>query len=264
MAALRPEEEWARQMLSSALDAPVVQHDDGSAPSMYDLRVDYLDRPPAAVEVTSAADGETIALWNLMNGNGRWIEDDLVGGWTVSLDVAARAKRVRSELPGLLASLERSGSQSFRRRTHGQADDVCRQARSIGVVSAQQSGTDFPGSIYITIELPLGRSAGWVSDDGDALSEWIGSFLALPEQADVRAKLGRSGATERHAFVLLPGFSTAPFNTAELLMREDPPLPRIAPHLPPEVTDAWIASFWSTGVGIRWSDDQGWSTFDKP
>jgi hypothetical protein len=263
MAALRPEEEWARQMLSNALDAEVVQHDDGSAPGMYDLRVEYQDRI-AAVEVTAAADGEMIALWNLMNGEGRWIEDELAGGWMVALHPSARAKRIRSELPSLLAVLEQSGTRSFRSRTLRQVDNVAAQARSIGVASATQSGTDFPGSIYVTIDLPLDRSGGWVSDDGDALSEWIGTFLTQPEQADVRAKLGSSGANERHVFLLLPGLSTAPFSAAELLMRDDPPLPRLSPRLPPEITDVWVASTWSTGVGIRWSSDYGWSTFDKP
>lgn len=96
---LRPEEQWARSVISRALGVPVVQHDDGSLPGMHDLDITYGDRPPRAVEVTAAADGEAIALWNLLNGQDeRWVEPALAGGWLVSLLPTARAKRVRKEL----------------------------------------------------------------------------------------------------------------------------------------------------------------------
>lgn len=114
MKALRPEEEWARQMMSHALGLPVVQHDDGSSEGMHDLEVLY-DGETAAVEVTSAADGESIALWNLMNGrNERWVVDELQGGWMVSLEPSARAKRLKTELPRLLRELEISGLTELR------------------------------------------------------------------------------------------------------------------------------------------------------
>ena len=89
-------------MMSHALGLPVVQHDDGSLEGMHDLDVLY-DGETAAVEATSAADGESIALWNVMNGrNERWVVDELQGGWMVSLEPSARAKRLKTELPRLL------------------------------------------------------------------------------------------------------------------------------------------------------------------
>jgi hypothetical protein len=82
MATLRVDEEWARQLIEAALDAPTVQHDDGSEPGMYDLAVHLPSGDQAAAEVTAAADPACVELWKLMNGGDeRWIEDDLQGGW---------------------------------------------------------------------------------------------------------------------------------------------------------------------------------------
>lgn len=79
---------------------------------MFDLRIVYRDRPPGAVEVTAAADAESVELWNITNGRrGRWQVDQLAGGWLVSLLPSARAKRVLTNLPRLLAELEGQGIQ---------------------------------------------------------------------------------------------------------------------------------------------------------
>lgn len=147
MKALRPEEEWARQMMSHALGLPVVQHDDGSLEGMYDLDVLY-DGETAAVEVTSAADGESIALWNLMNGrNERWVVDELQGGWMVSLEPSARAKRIKTELPRFLRELELSGLTELRPWRASARGHFAEVARELGVASAGQAATEFPGSI---------------------------------------------------------------------------------------------------------------------
>lgn len=78
----------------------------------------------------------------------------------------------------------------------------------------------------------------------------------------MRAKLDRSGCTERHAFVWLRGFNTAPFGVTELLLRDlDGEVPESPPRLPDEVTDVWLLSTWDVGSGLRWSPDIGWKRF---
>jgi hypothetical protein len=261
--ALRPEEHWAREIIAHALRVPVVQHDDGTVDGMHDLDVVYPDRPCAAVEVTTAADGESIALWNLLNGGGRWIEPTLSGGWTVSLLPTARAKRVRKELPPLLEMLERSGIKEFH-LGHFRADPALVQlAGDLGVSDLYQSDTNFPGSIYPTVELGSDRSGGMVAETGEALGTWVGEFLLGDQRSDVREKLLRSGAEERHAFVIVPSFARVGFSVMELLMRDDAPLPEAPPALPVEVNRLWATSSWSSARGMRWSPDQGWSYFDK-
>lgn len=260
---LRAEEEWAREIIAHALGVPVVQHDDGSRERMHDLDILLGNGVRAAVEVTAAADGEAIALWNLLNGRGaRWIEPTLVGGWLVTLAPSARAKRVRQELPALLQALEASGVREV--RTLGDSTSgVALAARLLDVVAMRQSDTQYPGSIYITLELPIERTGGFVAATGDALAEWAGDFLRDDERADVRDKLRRSAAHERHAVLIVPGFTVARFGVVDLLMRDDAPLPEADPALPAEVTHVWALSTWSTGRGMRWSPDQGWSLFDK-
>ena len=262
VSALRPEEVWASELIALALDAEVVQHDDGSADAMHDLDIRYDDGRIAAVEVTAAVDPEATVLWNLMNGDGRWIEPDLRGGWMVSLTPGARAKRVRAELPRLLRQLEDDGVAEVAVRRRQSSDERLVLASSLGVRRMHQSGTDFPGSIYVTLDLPSERSGGFVADDSDALARWIGPFLA-DERRDVCEKLAASDREERHAFVLVPGFTTAAFAVADVLFRRDPPLPSLDPDLPTGVTDVWILSTWVAGRGFRWSSTGGWSHFDK-
>ncbi|SIN14464.1 hypothetical protein [Micromonospora cremea] len=264
MTGLRDEEQWVKACVEGALPGvEVKQHDDNSRGSMHDLDLIRGGWRFGAVEVTAAADGESIALWKLMYRPGqRWIERDLAGGWAVALLPSARAKRLRSELPILLAELERRGVREVPRYRHS-TDRFSAWLGELGVVHAHQAGTDSPGSIYVNIELPLERSGGWVADTGDALAEWLSGWMLEPHEADNLRKLERSGAAERHLFVILPGFTTAPFAAAELLMRPEAPLPTVPPTLPPAVTHAWVMSTWSAPHGFRWSPDDGWSRFSK-
>jgi hypothetical protein len=263
MVGIRGEEEWARRCVSRALcDVDVRHHDDGTRPAMHDLDILYSGGTTGAVEITAAADADCVELWNLINGgDDRWTDPALKGGWWVALFPHARAKRVRAELPALLAKLERRGI------TRLEGDDSFDQlhdvVRDLGIASVDQGGTDYPGSIYPTIELPLDRSGGAVSTSGDPLAEWVSEWIVAPKQAHNLEKLAGSGAHERHLFVILPGFCIAPFPVADLLMRDDAPLPTIAPDLPEAVTHVWLMSTWNTASGMRWSPDHSWDVFAK-
>lgn len=248
-------------LISAALGLPVEPWDDGSTNGMHDLEIRRADGPSDAVEVVAAADGECMALWKLMNGGGnRWQVPDLRGGWVVSLDPSARAKRLRRELPELLLALEGRGVRDIGYGFHNE-QAVEAIAENLGVISAHQGETAFPGSIYSTIEQSAERTGGCVADTGDALAGWIGGFLREPEQADVLDKLARSGASARHAYVILPPFSTAPFAVSDLLMRSEAPLPTVRPVLPSSVTHIWVAGTWSSGDGFRWSPESQWTKF---
>ena len=105
--------------------------------------------------------------------------------------------------------------------------------------------------------------AGFVARTGDVLAEWVSEWVVRPDQADNLQKLRESGLAERHLFVVMPGFTTAPFSVVDLLTRDNAPLPTVPPKLPAEVTHLWILSLWNVGDGFRWSPDGGWSRFDK-
>jgi hypothetical protein len=247
-------------MMEAALGVPVVQHDDGSRSSMYDLAVLYADAQPGAAEVVAAADGESIALWNLINPGGRWIVPGLAGGWSVHVEMSARGRRIRRELPALLSVLESNGIASLdTSRGDGPFHAL---ARDLKVARARRGDTDYPGSVYPNIAYPFDRLAGFSDDDGQGFVDWLVKFLWSEANADVRGKLTSSGALLRHAFVFVADFAT-PFAVTDHLFRGDATIPRSRPTLPDAITDAWVASSWASGNGFHWSDATGWTTFAK-
>lgn len=263
MAALRPEEEWARQLLEHELGVPVVQNDDSSEPAMFDLHIVYPDQPPAAVEVVGAPDPTRTRLWNTANGGaGTHTIPSIAGGWMVWLSLDANVKQVKQCLPDLLRMLENQNVRSLGR--HDQSNEAL-WARTHGIAHARQSGTSYPGSVYFTIDLPPGELSGWVRPDpGDTVAPWVSNLLALDRYTDVAAKLLASGLDERHAFVLVPIFAVdGTFELVDLLWRDDMALPSQDPQLPDGVDNVWVVGTFSSGCGFRWSSGGGWSTFEK-
>lgn len=267
MTELRGEEKVVAATIATTLGLQVAQHDDGRQPGMHDLNIIAADGTPAAVEVTAAADADSIQLWKLVNGRDeRWTVPDLQGGWMLHLEPTARAKRLLKELPAFLAELEGQEITEIpsRRRRQEVPESIEGRARAFGIVSGNQSGTDFPGSIYLTIERSSERIGGAVDSAGGAVPGWVRDFLLDPHQSDVLSKLARSGASERHAFILVPGFSIAPFGVVDMLWRgADDVVPTTAPNLPHQVTHVWLMAFWTVGSGLRWSPESGWERFER-
>jgi hypothetical protein len=89
--------------------------------------------------VTSAAEEDAIELWNLVNGRDeRWIVPGLGGGWMVTLEPTARAKRVMAELPAVLLDLEVQGRTDAARSQFG-------ERRALGPAARAWSGGSSPG-----------------------------------------------------------------------------------------------------------------------
>lgn len=110
MTELRGEEKAVAATIATTLGLKVEQHDDGRHPGMHDLNIIAQDGSLAAVEVTAAADPDSIELWKLVNGRDeRWTVPDLQGGWMLYLEPTARAKRLLAELPSFLRELEGQG-----------------------------------------------------------------------------------------------------------------------------------------------------------
>jgi len=259
MASLRPDEEWARHLIAAELGVPVEQHDDGSEPGMHDLDIMF-ENGRGAAEVTAAADGESIALYRLMSDGKRWIEPRLAGGWRVSLDPTARAKRLWAELPGLLAELERRHVHEVDPSPYSDSPFAA-VVRELGITFLTQGETDFHGSIYPTVESHPEAPDAPAANASVPL--WVAEFLGSSNRADVRTKLRRSRALERHAFLIVPTFATAPRAVQYFLMSAESVVPDESPNLPHEVTHVWVASTWRMGHGFRWGPNDGWSTFSK-
>ncbi len=210
----------------------------------------------AACEVTAAADAESIELWNLVNGSEeRWIEQDLLGGWLITVTTRCRVKFLKAELPALLRVVENEPTDPWRQ-------SAIERIKALGVVAADRGDTAFPGSIYVTLERDAERAGGVVPNSGHGLVTWLDEWIREPTQEHNLEKLRTALPVERHLFVLLPGFTTAPFRASDLLMRADAPLPDAAPRLPQGITDVWLMSTWSTGDVFHYGGS-GWSRSGK-
>jgi len=243
-------------MIEEALGIPIRQHDDGSEPGMYDLEILGPDGVMGAVEVTAAADPAALQQWNEMNGRGRWIVPDLQGGWVVHIRTGSSRKAIDAKLPLILKELESNAVEAFE-VDRPPFTPIEQAIVELGITSALQGPTDFPGSIYLQLE--GGRD--W--SRRAALSQWVGAFLREPKQADVLSKLAAGTAIERHAFVFLPVFNTAPQGVMEPLLLEVPTLPSQPPSLPDPVTHVWLTTALDIGMGLRWAPENGWRRFDK-
>lgn len=246
--------------------AQVDQYDDGSRSSMYDLKITYPDGKIAAVEITAAMDERQIMIRQSTRGRGRtrWLEPNLVGGWEVRVSAPDVPKNFNQQLPGFLRSSEQAGRVVVRGGKQS-SDQLAVLADRLGVIEARQWQTAYPGSIYVMPERPLDPSSAYMPTTGDPLANWLGPWIAhpAPNQSGNLSKLANSGASDRHLFILVPGFTVAPDAVISLLLESGAPLPRVAPMLPPEVTSIWTMSTWDTGDGFTWSADESWARFTK-
>lgn len=240
----------------------VRQHDDNSRAAMHDLDIVRDEEVVGACEVTSAAHSQLVQLWHEVNGRDeRHIESSLKGGWVLALSPTCRRKELMSGLRGLLEGLEaRQIADAGRFAT---PPDIQRRLNALGIDHMMQSETEYPGSVYFTIALPSAMSGGFVPETGDPLCEWLEDWIREPSQQRKTTKLRKSRAPEKHLFVILPGFSEAPFVAADVLMRDGGPLPTRPPHLPDGLTHLWVMSTWSGGDLFRWAPVDGWSRHEK-
>jgi hypothetical protein len=132
----------------------------------------------------------------------------------------------------------------------------------LGVVPACPGGTDFQRSIDVTLGRDAKLTGALGARTGNGLVTWLTSWTSEEPQRHNLEKLRVARQAERHLFVLLPGFTTAPFSASDLLMRPNPPLPDTAPRLPDGLTDVWIMSTWSVGDVFHYGDGR-WARSGK-
>jgi hypothetical protein len=118
---------------------------------------------------------------------------------------------------------------------------------SIGIVHASRYSADYSGKVYLTMP----GTGGGVDDKGTQLPKWLGDFLRNPDQADVLSKLQRSGATNRHAFVIA-SFQGVPWSVESYLTGSLTSIPSDPPDLPSPVTEVWIVAGFGD-KGLHWN-----------
>lgn len=200
-------EEFARRIVEKELKRTVVINDDGSAPSMYDLRVGPADAPEMAIECVGAVDPTYTETWKIGPAKGP-LQLSINGDWIVEIAPMARVKTVRQHIEQLLQMLESQGIYNvdvdYDLKWHNPL--LFDSLNSVNITHAscyQQQGT---GRVYLTMP----GNGGAVDEHGIAVPEWVGEFLRDSARQDVLSKLQRSGAPHRHAFLLV-AFIGAPW-----------------------------------------------------
>ncbi|HEY0321399.1 MAG TPA: hypothetical protein VGC66_10615 [Pyrinomonadaceae bacterium] len=249
-------EVFARRVVERELKRPVVINDDNSAPGMYDLRVGSADAPEIAIECVGAVDQTYTETWNVGPARGP-LHLSVKGDWTVEIAPTARVNAVKKGLEQLLKELEERGLYNVYvdYRLEWQDADLFGKFDSLKITHALCYTQQGAGKVY----LGMPGAGGAVDDQGRAVPAWVGEFLRDPSKQDVLSKLQRSGAPERHVFVIASLMGT-PWEVESYLIGDLNHLPSKAPDLPPPVTGVWIVPGMGQ-KGIRW-DGNSWRFFD--
>lgn len=193
-------EELARRIVEKELQRPVVINDDGSAPGMYDLRVGPADAPEVAIECVGAVDQTYTETWNVGPARGP-LRLSIKGDWIVEIAPTARVKAVKKGIELLLQEIESRGLENVYvdYRLEWQDAELFRKFDSLNITHALCYSQQGSGKVHLTMP----GNGGAVDDRGRALPGWVGEFLRDPLRQDVLGKLQRSGAPERHAFLIV-------------------------------------------------------------
>ena len=248
-------ERWAQQIIEKALDCPVVVHDDGSQPSMYDLRIGAVEVPDVAIECVGAVDPVRTETWKVGPGKGH-LRLRVKGDWIIGIAPEAHIGTIRQHVESILRDLEErdvhrvSVGHLFKSHNY----QLLHKLESLGIGHAYCFSMPGSGRVFMTIE----GTGGWVDSAGSTLPQWIEEFLCDPEREDVLFKLRHTGAQERWVFVPVAS-GGAPWSVESYLTEELECLPATGPNLPSPVTGIWVASTHGTH-GVRW-DGAGWRLF---
>lgn len=98
-------EQLAQQIIEKELNRPVVVHDDGSQPSMYDLRVGGAEAPDVAIECVGAVDAVGTETWNIGPGRGS-LYLTMKGDWIITIAREAHIRTIRQRIEPILRDLE--------------------------------------------------------------------------------------------------------------------------------------------------------------
>jgi hypothetical protein len=248
-------ERWAQQIIENELNCPVVVHDDGSQPSMYDLRMRAVEAPDVAIECVRAVDPVSTETWNVGPGKGP-LHLGVKGDWMITIARDAHIRTIRQRIEPILRDLE---ERDVRRVSVGhllkrQDSSLLQELASLGIRHAACLRMPGIGRVHWTMK----GSGGVIDSAGSALPQWIEEFLCDPEREDVLFKLRHTGAQERWVFVPVAVGGT-PWSVESYLTGELEYLPSTGPKLPSPVTGIWVTSTHGTH-GVRW-DRARWRLF---
>jgi hypothetical protein len=219
----------------------VVIQDDGSKPSMPDIRIEYAEKPAAYVEAVVDIDTSYAAMDAEIFKGVQTLPSDRI--WWVHLTGRSNLKDVRRRLPSLLGS-------------DLPDEETTQQLASMGVESVDGPAIPRPGNPGGIHLVPAGVM-GSATPAWEPFMDWVTGFLTSSKTGDVRRKLAATNAPERHAFIAA-SFTTDGDAFFALDEEGRPELPPRSPVLPPEITHLWVWTTPSMGRCLAWFPDKGW------
>jgi hypothetical protein len=256
---LLPDFEWsAARVVARLTGEMVVLQDDNTEPGMVDVRIDHANGRPAFVEVwTDVEEGYAQMSAEVSKGS-QILAPGLTRFWFVTVSGAYDVERGREMLPRVLAALEATGdtfpvmADEWHLRQSG--NRYVAELLELGaseVVSRPLSNNE-QGAVHLTAEGMRGPAdVGW-----EPFLDWVQEKLASPGLGDVRSKLAKTGAEDRHLFVGIT--YTSPWAVFFGLHSERRDIPQAPPALPKEITHLWLMHAQSSGRCLAWFPDRGW------
>jgi len=251
----------AARILMHTLKVDVILQDDGSKHAMPDLMIEYRDgRPPGFAEVVADMSQAYGRMWDkTIRADATPLPgQDRVWHLTVSVAVAGRTKELRAALPDLLAALTAKGLTFDHHHSEHQLARIDDQDVAI-LVAAGVVGIDSrPVREDESAEVTLGPQGvtGPITVDWVPVLAWLDDLLASPTLADVRTKLAKTGAAERHAVIGVT--HSSPGDVVFALSRLHSSLPPRAPQLPDEITHLWLLGTWAGDRTLVWYPEHDW------
>ena len=124
-----------------------------------------------------SVNAEGLQLQKLVHDAGPWVEPRLRDCWVVRVLPNARVKRLRDQLPDLLAMLEAADVQELDAHQWWVDQFGGVEARSLGIDNAHRFASEgLAGRIFVEIQYPTETMGGFAPETGDALAEWIGAW----------------------------------------------------------------------------------------
>lgn len=260
-------EHSAARVVARLTGVPVIVQDDGSRAGMADLRVEYPDRPAGYVEVWTDMEEGYASTYSELWKPGRQLPREVPidrshRDWFVTISGAAQLRILERELVAHITALEAIDTTfetvAERDALGRHPSPVVSRLVELGVVRLASR----PASAeYGLTRLYLSGISGPALVDWRPVLDWISQTLTSTRLADVRAKLARTAALERHAFIGVT--FTSPGEVYFSLSRDECTLPPEPPHLPAEITHLWLMQAPSLGRCLAWIPDRGWLDVSK-
>ena|GEM_PF-1915647 len=247
----------------------VYLQDDGSQPSMADMRIERANGGYAFVEVWTDTDEATAAMFNELRGPelrlpGEWPAPNLARVWHLTVSKKARFRSgsrrqlsLEKNLVPVLAKMEAAG-ETFEFVAAGDNllksnSPLVARLLELGVCEVSSHPCK-PGEQGLVRLSPAGIT-GSGEQSWEPLDDWLAATLAKPELDDNWKKLKATGARELH---FMMGVTWSSPGDVYFALTDNPSIPSVAPKLPKGITHLWVFDAIDFDRALVWSVEHAW------